>query len=634
MRARGSVRYPSDGETLRTQVIDTFLGIDYTNDAGNVDVRQSPDAPNMIRDVPGKVRKCMGYERMADYGAAINGAHHLRTGEGSWWLLHAGTGLYDQSTGVKVVEGLADNRSRSVQLGEAVWLLDGAKLWKIWRRDGQLSAAPADEDAYIPTLTISKEPGGGGVAYEDLNLLQPKFTELFFGDGESKEYHLSFAALDSDEVEVQVMDIDTAEWSVLTPGTDYKVDAESGVVTFTTAPAAGVGGEDNVSITASKTFSGYAERIWGCDICTLYGVNGQPDRLFVSGNPNYPNRDWHSGQGDPTYWPDTGYSILGSERSAVMGYAILGNSLAAYKDSAEPERAVILRTGTLNAEGEPVFTLVGALAGPGIVSKNSTAYLENEPLALTGQGVYALTASDVTGERYSQNRSFYADGGLLKLGNLSEATAVVYDHMYWLCNGVEAYLLDGMQTMTDRGKPYSTRLYAAWHRTNLPARVLWVDGDALWFGSAEGVVYRFYRDPESGGSYNDDGAPVGGRTGCYWSTPELSGNVFYRTKYFKWIALQLRAGLSAKVDLYAMRDGLWELVRSIGAELKYWSWEDFDWEKFTWSSNQENHTLSSRTRLRRIARTRYKIENSNADEPLGLMAIGLDYTELGRRYKR
>ena len=38
---------------------DTFRGVDYTNEAGNVEVDKSPYAPNMIRDVPGKVRKCM-----------------------------------------------------------------------------------------------------------------------------------------------------------------------------------------------------------------------------------------------------------------------------------------------------------------------------------------------------------------------------------------------------------------------------------------------------------------------------------------------------------------------------------------------------------------------------------------------
>ena len=40
---------------------DTFLGVDFTNSPANVDDNKSPNAVNMIRDVPGKVRKRMGY---------------------------------------------------------------------------------------------------------------------------------------------------------------------------------------------------------------------------------------------------------------------------------------------------------------------------------------------------------------------------------------------------------------------------------------------------------------------------------------------------------------------------------------------------------------------------------------------
>lgn len=41
--------------------IDTFLGVDMTNTGANVDEVRSPNAENMIRYVPGKVRKRMGY---------------------------------------------------------------------------------------------------------------------------------------------------------------------------------------------------------------------------------------------------------------------------------------------------------------------------------------------------------------------------------------------------------------------------------------------------------------------------------------------------------------------------------------------------------------------------------------------
>ena len=52
--------------------VDRFLGVDYTNSPANVDKSRSPNGQNMIRDVPGKVRKCMGYETIAQYLSLIH----------------------------------------------------------------------------------------------------------------------------------------------------------------------------------------------------------------------------------------------------------------------------------------------------------------------------------------------------------------------------------------------------------------------------------------------------------------------------------------------------------------------------------------------------------------------------------
>ena len=65
----------------KVQKVDQFLGVDLTNDPKNVDLCRSPSAPNMIRDVPGKVRKCMGYEQTAAYKGGISGS---QAAPGSW----------------------------------------------------------------------------------------------------------------------------------------------------------------------------------------------------------------------------------------------------------------------------------------------------------------------------------------------------------------------------------------------------------------------------------------------------------------------------------------------------------------------------------------------------------------------
>ena len=53
-------------------ITDTFLGVDLTNTGANIDGYRSPNAPNMNRNVPGKVRKRMGYYKEILFGTPMN----------------------------------------------------------------------------------------------------------------------------------------------------------------------------------------------------------------------------------------------------------------------------------------------------------------------------------------------------------------------------------------------------------------------------------------------------------------------------------------------------------------------------------------------------------------------------------
>ena len=101
--------------------INQFLGVDYTNSPANVDIEKSPNGQNMIRDVPGKVRKCMGYHTIQNYDARINGCHYRR-GDSSF-IVHAGTKIYKGTT--VLYSGANNERSRSWQYGNKLYIADG-----------------------------------------------------------------------------------------------------------------------------------------------------------------------------------------------------------------------------------------------------------------------------------------------------------------------------------------------------------------------------------------------------------------------------------------------------------------------------------------------------------------------------
>ena len=597
--------------------ISTFLGADFTNSPAAVSENQSPNCKNMIRDVPGKVRKCMGYKKIAEYDDQINGYHYIR-GE-QYGLVHAGTKMY--YNGVVKYSDANNARSRSWQFDNKLYIVDGKKLL-VW--DGA-EVKPASEYAKIPTVTIAKAPNGGGTSYEDLNLIQPGFTELFAGTEGDTAYHMTFGGLDDTTVKAYILD-SSGSWAEKTENTDFTVDRENGIINFTAAPGKSpVTGEDNVKITAYRTVSGYADRINKCCIGTQYGLKGAMDRLFLSGNPDYINQDWFSDQNDPTYFADTYYSSLGTSKSAIMGYSVINNYLATHKDEMETDQFIVLREGVL-ADNKPVFRSVNTLQGAGAIAKDTFAYLSSEPLFLTRSGVYAITAQDITGEKYGQNRSFYLNGKLLKESDLEKAFAFVYKDMYWLCvNGV-AYILDGLQPMqTDKSIPYSTRQYAGFYRTNLPANCMWEKDGNLYFGSTDGRVCEFYSDSDALVSYNDDGEKIE----AIWETPDLDGKLFYKNKTFRYLAVRLKSAVATTLEMYVQKRGLWSFIKKDNYTARYLSFGSVVFSKFTFSSDQTQKIIPTKLRVKKVDKARFRFVNSELNEPFGLFDIALEYVENG-----
>jgi hypothetical protein len=594
--------------------IESFRGVDFRNTPTSVDKSRSPDSLNMVRDGIGQIRKRMGYKTVRTYPGRINGAYSF----GGRDLIHAGNRLYDGETELGQV---ADTRSQGWTLQKKLYLLDGEKL-RVY--DGKALAAVEDL-AYVPTLMISRAPKGGGTAFEAVNLLGTRFKNSFLGEANVTAYQLTDGDLDDSPVTVQVL-TSGGTWADRTEGTHFTVNRTTGVVTFTSAPGASpVLGMDNVVITAGKKREGYRERINCCTISTLFGVNGAADRLFVSGNPQYPNQDWYSEQNDPSYFGDLSYSVLGLDSSAVKGYSVIADRLAAHKDASEDGRNVILRSGTL-LNGKAAFPIVGTLQGEGSLASATHTYLGREPLFLTRRGVYAITAEDVTGEKYSQNRSYRLDSKLLSEPGLEDAVACVYNDCYLLAVGDHVYVLDGLQKTYAKGEPYSAYQYEAYLWDNIPARILWVHGGKLYFGTEEGQVKAFYTDPKDLASYTDDGAAIR----AYWDTPYFSGKIRHNKKWFTYLSVTLAPHSQTSVKVYAKVYGIWKLLIDDQNSARYFDFNSIDFEKFTFSTDTSPRNIHHKIDLRYVDKVMLRLENDAPGEPFGIYDLTLEYTEGGK----
>lgn len=620
------------GPDINVWKCEYFKGIDLNNAASNVEAYRSPDAPNMIRDEVGKVRKRMGFQTVETLevsegkSGAVNGRFVLKGKE----LIHIGTALKrraaDGQSWETLYSTMNDRRSVGLVFNGKLYLLDGKQYLCF---DGE-TVKPVTENAYVPTIIISRRPNGGGTTYEPLNLCSRSWTESFLSDGSSTVYQLTTDNLAADSVKAEQLQND-GSWKKLTEGTDFTVDRKLGKVTFTKAPeASSITGQDNLKITASKDRDGYADRINKMQIATLFGVSGAPDRVFAGGNPDYPNIDYYSELNDPTFFGDTSYSTVGQSDARIVGYSVVGNYLAAHKASGADGRNVIIRSGTLDSQGKAQFNIVNTLKGEGAVSQYAFQSLKNEPLFLTKSGVYGITVGEMTGERINELRSLQISEALRKEPGLSEAVAWVWRDFYILSvGGGTVYLLDGMQKEYSKDAPWSSYQYECYKLLGIPARIWWDNGDTLWFGTDDGRICKFYTDVDDPKSYNDDGKAIE----AYWDTPDIFGKLFYKNKTFRNLSVLIAAAPVTGCTVLAQKKGIWSQVYTSGEKARYFDWSYINFAKFVFSADRTPHTLSGKIKIKKVDKCRFRIQNFEKDEPFGLYAFATEYTQAENNYK-
>lgn len=617
-------------ETVYKTQMGTFLGCDLTQESSNVDDRRSPDCPNMIRESIGKVRKRSGYETLKTYPARINGVHVFNDGTELHYVIHAGTTLYldagtsDYSDDMVLYTSAANTFSRSVQINKMLLILDGTKALLFGKHVGDsYSVITAESKAYVPTVIIARAPTGGGEAYEPVNLLGTGRKDSFLGTAGTTVYQLSSKTLTSTAVTVQTLNAD-ATYTDLAENTGFTVNRTTGVVTFTTAPGASpITGQDNVIITYYVSVDGYSDKINKCDVCTLYGANGARDRAFIAGNSELSNQDYYCQQNDPTYWGDLWYSVLGQDNCLIMGYSIVGDKLATILNGTEDSTNIVLRSSSLDTDKQTIFTLVGSYQGAGAVSKNAFGILKTEPVFMTDSGIYAVTPSDVLGERYSQERSYYIRGALQK-EDLSNAYGAAWDDYYCVAIGSNIYLLDGLQSVIEKNMPYSTRQYECYYWTEINARILYENGGALYFGTSAGKICRFFTDYENPHNFNDDGVAYTGK----WTTPIFYGGDFSYKKRFRRLAALLAAGVITSVKVTAKYDGEEEVIVDSSLISQYFSFQYLTFSTLTFRTDKSPQSIIEKLSIKPDNRNiQFVFSNDVLNQSFGLYESIVEYTE-------
>lgn len=535
----------------KTYTTSGFLGVDFTNNLEATDMRRSPNAVNMIRETPGKNKKRGGFATMYTFPGEINGIHLFESSGVKKLLIHSGTELYIREGNgyTSIYNKMNDARSMSTVLNGKLIIIDGKAMLSY---DGE-TLLSMSSIAYIPTIVIGRSPSGGGKLHEPINMIGDKRIEKFTADGSSRKYYLT-----TDDIYVinyVRKRKESGEWESLNYDVHYDYNEAEGTVTFFDAPAAPKDGADNIMICYIKYNNEYKSMIYSCNICTLYGINGNMDRIFLTGNEKYPNRDYYCQVDDPTYWGDTWYSSIGKSNSPIIGYSIVSDCLAVHKAGEESNANIILRQGKI-VDGEPCFPVVGTYTSGNAVASDTFGMLDNEPVYLAEDGISAITPSDVLGERFSQVRSYFLNPKLLSEGHPENASAVSYKGFYMLLLNENMYILDGLQSVASSGKPFSHRQYEAYFWENIPGKFLFTDGEILYMAGKNGKLCRYLEE-----STSDDEAPVF----AYWEFNEFFGDDFSRLKTITHIDVMVDSGAKNIVLEYRNENGEWRKISETGS---------------------------------------------------------------------
>jgi hypothetical protein len=401
--------------------------------------------------------------------------------EGDKIIVHYKEG--EIQTSDSLYKTMNERESTSFVFNNLLYLIDG-KNYLVY--DGN-TVQKASLNAYVPTTYINIIPSGenadNGTEYEQRNILSPYFKHTFIADGATTKFQLNDKGLEAiTEVKVYGNAV-----------TDYTADLAGGAVEFKTAPKKP---EDasypefyaGIEITAKKritTVSGVVDEtaeieniITACSIATIFD-----NRVFLSGNPKYPNHVFYCGRNttgyvDPTYFGVLNYMQDGVGASQITGMIPVADSLMVLKGDTQQDGSVFFHTPTTTQDNiQPViYPSSQGLAGTGCLG--ACVNFLDDPIFISRLGVEGVGQLSVRYERAIEHRSSLIDA---KLVNLDLTRAKVTE---W--NGYLLVSIDGKVFMADSRQRYT-------HDIGVP-QYEWYYLEDIGIYEGQYPEYRYTRD--------------------------------------------------------------------------------------------------------------------------------------------
>ena len=258
-------------------------------------------------------------------------------------------------------------------------------------------------------------------------MLTGKRINTFLADGSAKEFVLDSQNIDTDFAPVvKVNDVVV---------TNYTVNYEAGKIVFTTAPSKPLtDGQDNVSIEFKKDIAGYKDKINKCTLLQVFD-----NRVFFSGNKDFPNVIYHCSLSDPTYCSDLDYYNEGLDTSEVKGLVAGNNVLWVFKEPSQVNTTVFYHTPTIDSEYGKIYPSSHSSISTGCVGK--AINFNDDILFFSDRGMEGISG-DITTEQVIAHRSSVVDRKMIAETNYKDMLLAEWEGYLLVFIDNKVYLAD------------------------------------------------------------------------------------------------------------------------------------------------------------------------------------------------
>lgn len=458
---------------LISRIYSNFRGVDFRGE--EINLVRSPDSLNVWKDYKEteSIRTRPGMKSWKSYDKNIYGMFFYK----NRMLVHRGTELIICLQGtmpaIVLYTGLSEAPSSAFIYDDVFYLKDGTRYIMY---DG--SGEAKDVVGYIPTTSISRKPMGGGTKYEDVNMLSDYRKNSFLADGGSFSFFLDVTNIDEDFVPVVTYNDE------LVAESEYEVDYKEGKITFLyTAPDVPLTtGQDNVVIEFKKSVvdgngvNKYHKAILECTLLQVFD-----NRVFFSGNAEYPNVVWHCSLNDPSYVSDLDYYNEGMDSAKVKGLVAGNNALWVFREPSDANTTVFYHTPSIDDEYGKIYPSAHSSVTTGCVGK---AINFNDDIVFFSERGMEGISGDVTTEQVVAHRSSMVDRKLTTEPGYKNMVLAEWEGYLIVFIGNKAYLADSRAMFTNENHTEYEWFY--WEMEQEITCACVNDG-VLYLGTANGI---------------------------------------------------------------------------------------------------------------------------------------------------